>query len=69
MAKSNLLSGRFIWEEFMDFVEDFGAQVDKYSYIGEHKKIFFFIGGLVHCLTFNQCLSYFDSQILSGWLK
>ena len=25
----------------MDFVKEFGAQVNKYSYIGEHKNIFF----------------------------
>ena len=42
----------------MDFVEDFGAQVNKYNYIGEH--IFFCIRGVDQHLTFNQCLSYFD---------
>ena len=32
----------FIWEQFVNFVEDFGAQVSKYSYIKlcEHKNIF-----------------------------
>ena len=25
----------------MEFVEEFGAQVNKYSYIGEHKNIVF----------------------------
>ena len=40
VARSNLLSGLFIWVEVLDFVEDFGAQVDRYSYIGEHKNNF-----------------------------
>ena len=30
----------FIWEDFMDFI-DFGAQLNKYSYLGEHMNIFF----------------------------
>ena len=48
----------------MDFVEDFGTQVNKY--IGEP---FFCIGALDHSLTFNQCLSYFKSFRLLGWFK
>ena len=30
----------FIWEEFMDFAEDFGAKANKYSSTGEHKNSF-----------------------------
>ena len=41
----------------MDFVEGFGAKVDKYSIICEHKNMFC-IRGLDHPLIFNQCLSY-----------
>ena len=52
----------------MDFEEDFGAQVNKYSYTGEHK-IIFCICCLNHPLTFNQCLSYFDGFKLSGRFK
>ena len=50
------------------FVEDFCAQVNKYSHIGEHKNNFC-ISGLDYPLTFNQRVSYFDSFKLSGWLK
>ena len=35
MARSNML-----WVEFMGFVEDFSANVNKYSYTGEHKNTF-----------------------------
>ena len=52
----------------MDFVEDFGATVYKYSSIGEHMNIFC-IKGQDHPLTFNQCLSYFEKFKLSGLLK
>ena len=44
MARSIFFFWAFIWEE-MDFV-DFGAQVNKYSYIREHKNIFFFALGV-----------------------
>ena len=26
----------FMWEAFMDFIDDFGAQVNKHIYIGQH---------------------------------
>ena len=32
----------FIWEDFLGFVEDFSAKVNKYSSIGEQKNIFAF---------------------------
>ena len=44
----------------MDFVEDFGAQINKYSYLSEHQNILC-IRGPDELMTFNQCLSYLDS--------
>ena len=35
----------------VDFVDDFGAHVNKYSYIGEHKEHLFCTRGLDHPLT------------------
>ena len=54
----------------MDFVEDFGSNVNKYSQIREHKNIFSF-RGQDHPLTFNQRPSYYDSFKLhvSGMFK
>ena len=43
MARSNVLAfWTFIWEDFLDFVEDFSAKVNKYSSIGEQKNSFAF---------------------------
>ena len=40
MVRSNLLSGGFTWEEVMEFVEEFGAKVNKCSYMNEYINFF-----------------------------
>ena len=48
----------FIWEEFMELIEDFSAKVNKHSSINEYMNIFFCNKGQDHSLTVNQCVSY-----------
>ena len=43
----------FTWEEFIEFVEDLGAKVNKCNYINENINFFCNIGQ-AHPLTFNQ---------------
>lgn len=46
MARSNVLTfWAFIWEDFLDFVDDFSANVNKYSSKGEQNNRFFFCSG------------------------
>ena len=46
----------------------FHAKVNKYTQIGEYKKIFC-IRGQDHPLTVNQCISYLDNFKLSSLFR
>ena len=52
----------------MELVEEFGAELNKYSKINECKN-FFCSSGQDHPLTFNHCITYFDSFKLQRLFK
>ena len=60
MARSNLLSVLLYGKNSWIFSEDCGTKGNKYSSTGEHKKVLY-IRTRDRPVTFNQCVSYFDS--------
>ena len=54
-----------LWVEFMGFVEDFSAKVNKYSETGEHKNIFVISFGLLctYFLLYIPCANFIETFI------